>query len=146
MIQIYLMLKHTRSSLDSQKTFIQSYLGAALWAAFIMLLCGLPGQDLPNIDFWEIDIEDKLAHVGVFTILSFLMVYGFSRRHPSAKITFKIISIIIVIGAVYGGITEILQELIFESRFASIADFIADFLGAILGTIIAKIYIVNKAR
>lgn len=145
MIQNYSMPQHTKTSLDNQKTFIKSYLGAALWAAFIMFLCGLPGQDLPNIDFWEIDIEDKLAHVGVFSILSFLMVYGFHRRNPTVKITFYTASMIILIASVYGGITEVLQGLLFTGRFASIPDFIADFIGATLGTIIAKIYFVNKS-
>jgi len=118
-------------------------LGAVLWAAFIMLLCGLPGQDLPNIDFWEIDIEDKLAHVGVFAILGFLMVYGFKRRQPSRRITLNYILLLVLIASAYGALTELLQGLLFPSRFASFADFIADSTGSVLGIVIAKYLLIK---
>ena len=110
-----------------------------IWAAFILLLCGLPGENLPNIDFWEINIEDKLAHVFVFAILAILMVMG---RFP--ELTVKYAVIIIVIATLYGALTELLQAFIFPTRFASISDFIADFLGSILGTVFAYIIATNK--
>ncbi|NEN25141.1 hypothetical protein G3O08_16695 [Cryomorpha ignava] len=130
--------------MDKKKSFLQSYWGAALWAAFIMLLCGLPGQDLPNIDFWEIDIEDKIAHLGVFGILGFLMVYGFIRKNSQKNISRKHILILILAATAYGALTEILQGLLFPSRFASLSDFLADSLGAILGIVIAKKLLVKQ--
>ena len=119
-------------------------MGAVLWAAFIMFLCGLPGKDLPNIDFWQIDIEDKLAHVGVFTILGFLMVYGFKHHQASRRISFIHLSLLVLIAAAYGALTETLQGLLFPSRFASFADFIADSIGSVLGIIIAKYFLIKR--
>ena len=136
---------HIKNLLAKKTNFIQAYLGAVLWAAFIMLLCGLPGQDLPNIDFWKIDIEDKLAHVGVFAILGIFMVYGFKRRNPSFKITFRYTFFLILIATSYGALTEILQGLLFPSRFASFSDLIADFIGSVLGIVVAKYFFINQS-
>lgn len=109
-----------------------------------MLLCGLPGQDLPNIDFWEIDIEDKIAHLGVFGILGFLMVYGFLRKNSQKNISPGQIFLLIIVASAYGALTEILQGWLFPSRFASLSDFIADAVGAILGIVIAKMLLVKQ--
>ena len=109
-----------------------------------MLLCGLPGQDLPNIDFWEIDIEDKIAHFGVFGILGFLMVYGFIRKNSQKVILRRQIILLILAAMAYGALTEIFQGLFFPSRFASFSDFIADSIGAILGIVIAKKILVKQ--
>jgi len=114
-----------------------------LWAAFILLLCGLPGKDLPNIDFWEINIEDKLAHVFVFAILGVLIIAGASSSKHK-KLSKKTIFISIAIGVFYGALTELLQGWLFPSRFSSLSDFIADSLGAILGTVFAFLYFSNR--
>lgn len=138
------MQRRTKTLLDNQKSFLQSYWPALLWAGFIMLLCGLPGKDLPSINFWEIDIEDKIAHLGVFGILGFLMVYGFVRKNSQKLNPRKQIFKLILIAVAYGGLTEIFQGLLFPSRFASFSDFIADSIGAILGIVIAKKLIVKQ--
>ena len=109
-----------------------------------MLLCGLPGSELPNIDFWDIDIEDKIAHAGVFGVLGFLMVYGSVRRKAKPIISRKHTFTLILIAAAYGALTEIFQGLFFPSRFADIKDFIADAIGAVLGILIAKKLLIKK--
>jgi len=125
------------------KVFLKSYWAALLWAAFILLLCGLPGKDLPNIDFWEINIEDKLAHVFVFAILGVLIIAGAaSPKH--IRLSKRTIFISIAIGIFYGALTELLQGWLFPSRFSSLSDFIADGLGAILGTVFAFLYFSNR--
>lgn len=116
-----------------------------MWAAFILLLCGLPGEDLPNIDIWEINIEDKIAHMGVFAILAVLAVRGLykSKLH---RVSFSSLIFVAVLGSAYGGLTELLQGWVFPSRFASVADFIADALGMILGTLFANWYFSKQSN
>jgi len=138
------MPKDTKPLLRNTKSFLGSYWVAVLWAAFIMLLCGLPGKDLPNIDFWEIDIEDKLAHAGVFGILGFLMVYGSVRRKGRTNLSNMHIYRLMLVAAIYGGLTEIFQELFFPSRFGDVSDFIADALGAFLGILVARKLLTKK--
>jgi len=124
-------------------SFLRSYWAALLWAAFILLLCGLPGEDLPNIDFWEINIEDKLAHIFVFAVLGTLMVFG-AKRSAKTQLTRNTILIIILLGVFYGALTELLQGWLFPTRYMSLSDFIADGLGAILGTVFAFLYYTNR--
>lgn len=142
------MRKPTKTLPAKSKALVKSYWAALLWAAFILLLCGLPGYDLPNINFWAIDIEDKLAHVGVFAVLGFLMVYGRVRHHsrnekPMPGIPF-LLFLILAVG--YGALTEILQGLIFPSRFADFFDFIADAIGGGLGISLGNFYFHRKSH
>lgn len=124
-------------------TFLKSYWAALIWAAFILILCGLPGKDLPNIDFWEINIEDKLAHIFVFGVLGVLLIYG-ARRNSNASLNKKYVVIFISIGIAYGALTELLQGWLFPSRFSSLSDFLADGIGAILGTVFAYLFYSNR--
>lgn len=138
------MPKDTKPLLPNTKSFFGSYWGAVLWAAFIMLLCGLPGSDLPDINFWDIDIEDKIAHAGVFGVLGFLMVYGSVRRKAKPFISRKHTLNLILVATAYGALTEIFQDLFFPSRFGDITDFIADTIGAVLGILVARKLLTKK--
>jgi VanZ family protein len=137
------MQQHTKNTQVKKPSFINAYGAALIWAAFILLLMSLPGKDLPDFDFWAIDIEDKIGHVAVFGLLSFLMVWGLIRRDE--KWETKSLGIIAFLGVVYGGATELLQGYAFPSRYASLLDFLADTVGAVLGTVFA-VFIFTKLR
>ncbi|HKL02256.1 MAG TPA: VanZ family protein [Cryomorphaceae bacterium] len=127
------------------KIFLKSFWPALLWVAFILLLIGIPGTDLPDVDVWKIDIEDKLAHIAVFSVLAILSVRGIHKLKPSAVSTADLM-LVAIIGIAYGGLTELLQDWIFPSRYASITDFIADAIGMILGTLFANWYFVKQSN
>lgn len=105
----------------------------------------MPGEDLPDIDFWDIDFEDKIAHFVVFAVLAALMVYGTWRRSPQSMNRTRLGVSIFAIAGLYGALTEALQGTVFVSRYASFADIIADVLGAALGTVFA-FYFLSKRR
>ena len=109
--------------MDRLIPFIKAYWAALLWAAFIFLLMALPGEDLPDFDFWAINIEDKLGHVAVFGLLAFLSVWGVKRH--SNLVDRKSLRNVLIWCVAYGGITEILQGVAFPTRFASLWDFLA---------------------
>ena len=120
-----------------------SYWAALIWAAFILLLMSLPGQDLPDFDIWAIDIEDKLGHVAVFGLLNTLLVWGAIKR--KGFLSTKTLWVLALIGILYGGATELLQGYAFPSRYASVLDFLADTIGSVLGTVFAY-YVFTKLR
>jgi len=132
--------KHKRRS---RLSFFSAYWAALIWAAFILLLMSLPGKDLPDFDFWAIDIEDKLGHVAVFGLLALLMVWGLTKR--AVHLTRKSLWAVFLIATFYGGATEILQGVAFPSRYASVLDFVADTVGSASGTIFAY-WLFNKLR
>lgn len=139
---------HTKKLSDKPNPFIRSYWAALLWAAFILLVCSLPGYDLPNLNFWDIDYIDKLEHMVVFAILGFLMVYGFQRRYAAIGIlpSTRMLWTFVLVSIAFGGFTEILQGLFFPTRFADVFDFIADSLGGVLGTILGNLYFKYRTR
>lgn len=117
--------------------FTRAHLPSGLWALFILVICVLPGDAFPDVDFWEIDWEDKVIHTGVFALLGALMVWGEWRRtgimnpRPVVKV------LIILVCLLFGLATEIIQSEFIPTRYGSIGDVIADFVGALLGTLLA---------
>ena len=57
--------------------FLRFNLITFLWAGIIFLLILTPGQEMPEMG--DLFSFDKLAHLGVFGILSFFMILGFSN-------------------------------------------------------------------
>ena len=124
----------------------RNYGPAITWAVIILILCGLPGKDLPDINFWEWDIEDKLAHIAVFGLLGILT---FRARYLDRSKSFNASKekwLIIFMGVLYAAFTEIMQGLVFMGRSASVKDFIADSIGMILGTIIANLWYITRSQ
>ena len=128
------LLMNTRQSSDRFSSFIKAYWAALLWAAFVLLICIIPGDELPDFDFWELNIEDKLAHVGVFFILGVLIMLGNKSYGPLVKNRGKAQTLTIVLGITYGIATEAIQGYYIPGRFASFPVFLADSVGVIIGT------------
>lgn len=137
------MPTRTRNPRSNRPSRVQAYWPAAVWAGVILLLTGLPGENLPDINFWDLNLEDKLAHFFAFGVLGALMVFGGWKRavHPEKWKRPGIIAL--VCAGLYGGITEILQGTVFVSRYPSFGDFVANVLGAGLGTTLA-IFVLSK--
>ncbi len=103
----------------------------------MLVLFFLPANNLPKIDFWELNLEDKLAHIGVFAVLAGLMVWGEQRRQARADLGRSVSVVIAALAIIFGVLTELVQDQFIPSRYGSIGDIVADAIGAILGTILA---------
>ena len=124
---------------------IKKYKWSLLWAIFSYVLGLLP--KIPKPKGVKVDLPfDKIAHVGLFGILTFLIVVesGGLRREMSFGRWFMCW----FVGAfATGGMLEVLQWAFFSPRKAEMADFIADLLGGVLSLI--AVYVVrsvNKKR
>lgn len=103
-----------------------------VWALVILILCAIPGRDLPHSDWLEALSFDKWVHAGVFFVLEIFLIRAFlfsrfERLQNNARIATVPISI------VYGGALELMQEAVFSERSADILDFIANSFGVIVG-------------
>jgi VanZ family protein len=107
---------------------------AMLWALVILILCGMPGKDIPHISFLELLSFDKLVHAGIFCVLLLLMVRGFRMQDRFILLQEKAMMIALLICIAYGGALEIMQGIVFEQRSPDIYDFIANTAGALLGS------------
>jgi glycopeptide antibiotics resistance protein len=106
---------------------------AMLWALVILILCGIPGRDIPHISFLEMLSFDKFVHAGIFFVLILLTVRGFLLQTKFDKLRRSPKGIAFVICILYGGSLEIMQGTLFEERSADIFDFIANSFGCLMG-------------
>jgi VanZ family protein len=106
-----------------------------LWALIILILCGMPGKDIPHISFLELLSFDKFVHAGIFFVLILLTVRGFLMQTRFLKLQHSARSIAFIICVLYGGSLEIMQGTIFTDRSADVYDFIANSFGCTMGLV-----------
>jgi len=109
---------------------------AIIWALFILIVTGIPGNQVPKIPtFLEWLSPDKIVHVFIFGILSYLMLYGTRLQYFKSKSRSYIVFTVVLISASYGLITELLQYYVFVGRSGNAFDFYANSLGAVAGAV-----------
>ena len=114
--------------------FFRQQWRAIVWALFILIITGTPGSYIPEITtFWEWLKPDKIVHVIVFAILSFLILYNIREQYLQSN--HRSYYIIFAVGgtAVYGLLTEVLQHYVFIGRSGNVYDVFADCVGAFAG-------------
>jgi glycopeptide antibiotics resistance protein len=116
--------------------FLKHLKWAILWALFILILCGMPGRDIPHISFLELLSFDKFVHASLFFVLLLLMIRGFLLQTTFVKLQLNAKRNALIIGVLYGGLIEILQGLVFIERSADIFDFFANSFGAICAVLL----------
>ncbi len=113
--------------------FLKPLLPALLWALFILIICGIPGDQLPRLDFLDWLRPDKLVHLFIFGLLCYLLISGFLKQDAISFLKSNPKFWAIIFSVVYGVIIEILQEYLFIHRTGDIRDAIADAIGAFIG-------------
>jgi VanZ family protein len=106
---------------------------ALLWALFILVLCLIPGGDLPQWKWADLLSVDKLVHAGVFALLLVLLIRGLRGRYGAVPVRSRIMLFAILICIAYGGALEIMQGTLLVDRSADLLDFLANTMGCGLG-------------
>jgi VanZ family protein len=116
--------------------FLKHTKWAMLWALLILILCGMPGKDIPHISFLELLSFDKFVHASIFFVFMLLTIRGFvlQTRYPKLQASAKPIAFTICVA--YGGLMEIMQGTLFIDRSADIYDFVANSFGCAMGWIL----------
>ena len=99
-----------------------------------MVLCLMPGKDLPSISLFQ---ADKLGHFGVYLVLAFLMWFGWRRQTSLTWLHQQAFIKILLITSSYGFVVEILQHLLTTDRHFDLYDALANAIGAIAGSLIS---------
>ena len=108
-----------------------------LYSVFISILFLLPTKEIPKLFDTFIPI-DKLVHVSIFLVLTFLwLLYVNSILNDTKPI---VLLFILIASLFYGILIEVIQELYVSSRGAEVLDVIADLLGTSLGLLFFKNY------
>lgn len=102
-----------------------------VWAVVVFIACALPGHTLPVITFWQWLRWDKVTHLFLFGILSFLL-FRADVLPLTVKRTFGNWHWV-WITCIYGGLLEYLQYSVFIGRSGDLRDAAANCLGAVIG-------------
>lgn len=99
---------------------------AVVWHVIVTFLTLFPGKDLPKVDIVNFD---KLAHTGVFALLTYLYFrWQMAKNQTVNSKTFWLTVALIA----YGGLIELIQGAFYVDRHASWLDFLANSLGCII--------------
>lgn len=139
------MQMDTKNLLGRLFHFISFYRAAILWAAFVLFISLIPGKELPDINFWDLNITDKLAHIAVFFILGFLLIFGSYRRTRFRRPAWVYLFVFPFLSVVYGLMIEFFQAWFTTTRYASLGDALANAIGAVLGTIVAFYFFKSRS-
>ena len=120
-------------------------LPALVWALIILLLTGLPGTYFPTvISFWDWLSPDKLVHVFIFFVQTFLILVAFRTQYLLGNRRLVYTWLLISIITVFALLTEVLQAYVFVGRDGNVYDFIADFVGVLVGYLAYNLFFNKK--
>jgi VanZ family protein len=107
------------------------------WAFLILILCSLPGSEIPEVPFL-FDEFDKVVHFILYFVLAALLYRGLVNQNKYKLANQIILFMVFVICAFYGGIIELYQGFFIPERSADFYDFIADVAGCFFGLVVCK--------
>ena len=103
----------------------------------------MPGDEIPQISWFEKIHGDKLVHISLF----FLLVIGFSFPFYNTSITIATrlhwFLCLTIIGILYGIAVEFIQKYFIPFRSFGIDDMVADAIGCIAGYYCAKRFFIK---
>jgi len=105
------------------------------WFLLTTLLLAMPGNALPKTNLVNIPNVDKLVHVGLFAVLTFVVVNAFT------KTTYYKITVVALAAILYGTIMEYVQLHLVAYRSFEGIDIIADAIGAIAGILVFSLMV-----
>lgn len=119
-------------------SFIKSWLPTFSWI-FLICYSSLTDSGLPEIKFCFILESDKIAHIGIYSVLTILLVRSWVHVFgPKALIYLLILSSIQVIS--FSIIMEFLQKLLTKTRHFDLKDIIANISGTVVGVILSWLF------
>jgi VanZ family protein len=109
--------------------FFKYNLPVIAWAIFILILLGIPGDNLPE-PIWGFKHLDKVAHFGLFFIFTLLLVFGLKKQYSYKNIRSYYTPWVITISIGYAFFTEGFQIMLSTGRNFELLDAVMDILGS----------------
>lgn len=104
-----------------------------LWALMILVLCSIPGKDIPSVGWLQVLSPDKWVHAVIFAIQYLLLMFAFSKEYVPKFWQFHGHWWAVMLSIVYAVLTEVYQHMFLPDRYGDVYDFIANAVGVLLG-------------
>lgn len=121
-------------------SFLKYNTASILWALAILIICLLPGKDIPSFTLFE---YDKIVHFLIYAALAVMMYYGWKKQNTFSSLYKFTLLKILLITFLYGFAVEVLQEWLTADRHFDILDALANSTGAIAGSFLC-IFVKDK--
>ncbi len=109
--------------------FWRNHWKSIVWAAFIMVVCAIPSDQVQKVTFVKIPYLDKIIHFILYFVFALLVISGNNSLREKRNVTVKAILWAAAITLTYGILVELLQHFIFTTRSAEFWDIVANILG-----------------
>jgi VanZ family protein len=118
---------------------VKKFAPGIAWSFLILVLCCIPGYDLPKVDNWLIEINfDKMIHLGLFAVLAYLFMLPVMRSELPGKEKSNYLIRITIASIIFGITTELIQKYFIPGRSFNLSDWAADGLGAVIAFLYFK--------
>ena len=121
-----------------------------LWLVVLTILSLLPGNDIPTSNWLEQIHADKIVHVGMYAMLTFLLLLSMSHWKKKEFSHWRKAFPFIIFAMSYGVSMELMQLFFTDSRKFEVADMVANAGGAFIGFFVfrffSKILAKNKGQ
>lgn len=102
-----------------------------LWGAFILIICGIPGDELDNFNIVIIPYLDKMVHLVLYFIFAIFLYSAFSQYYSNHYYKARTFIYGSAIALGYGILIELMQLYIFTHRSFEILDIVGNIIGII---------------
>lgn len=111
---------------------------AIVWALIIAALCLTPGKALPSWKWADLLSVDKMVHMLMFGVLSYLCARGLRDRSVNRWSDGRVLLTAGSLSFAYGALMEVLQEIPGLGRHGDLVDLTANTIGALVGALLVK--------
>lgn len=126
------------NSIPPLRSYLKYNWPSIFWAAFILVICMMPGRHIPKI---TIPHFDKIVHTGIYIIFALLAYYGWTRQSGFQNLHSNTLIKIIILLSIYGFTIEVIQETLTTDRHFEWLDELANASGSVIGALIGKDFI-----
>ena len=115
-----------------EKISFKKFLPGIAWFFIILIVCCLPGRDIPAIGWLDSIHFDKVVHIGLFAILVFLFSFPFFGFKLVISKRIMYVLWIMILASLFGLAIEFIQKYFVIGRTFDLLDWAADSLGALV--------------
>ncbi|HUW06603.1 MAG TPA: VanZ family protein [Williamwhitmania sp.] len=108
---------------------IKYFWKSIVWGLFILIICGIPGDELSKFKIVTLPYLDKVVHLTLYYIFTIFLYSAFIHRNEELRKNAKPFLYGSLIALSYGIAIELLQLYVFSHRSFELLDIAANALG-----------------